>query len=284
MVKIKRMSFHEYRYQILPITQNIQFDLKGEIKSLDDLKRKKNEYLEKVAVNVDYLKYARTEIRHKLLWAKDNIIIFQIGVERDLKRRTREFELEEVENWPTVFAILNNDPTIQKCLVQEQGGFQSTSTVIKILEESLNPFLRQHQLAIVFEPIYNEQYFWDLITQYKDRVTQIEFELISPNMSNISSSLKLDLGALNKSTNTQRTNLQLNSNADSFLTPSNDDPIIKGLVEYSSNGGGDITIRVKGIRKKYHTSRGVKQTSIDELTITGSSPEDIAKTFEGIMK
>ena len=284
MKKRKKVTFHEYRYQIIPITQHIQMDLNGEIKSLEDLKRKKNEYLEGILLKVPSMMYSRAEIRHKLLWSKEHIFILQIGVERDLKRSTREFELEEVENWPTVFAVLNNDPTIQKCLVQEHGGFQSSSTVIKIIEDSINQYLRQHQLALVFEPIYNEKYFWDLVAQYKDRITQIEFELISPNMSNISSSLKFDLVALNRSTNTQRTNLQLNSDADSFLTPTIDDPLIKGLVEYSSNGGGDITVRAKGIHKKQHTSRGIKQTTIDELIITGSSPEALAKTFEELMK
>jgi hypothetical protein len=34
------------------------------------------------------------------------------------------------------------------------------------------------------------------------------------------------------------------------IAPSNE--IIQGLVDYTSEGGGDITLKVKGIRKRFH--------------------------------
>lgn len=284
MAKTKKAVFHEYRYQILPTSQHIQMDLEGEITSVDDLKRKKNELFRKAVKEIGEFPYSRGEIRHKTLLTSDPIYILQVGVERDLKRRTREFEIEAVENWPTVIVALNNDPKVQKCLVQERGGFQRTATVVKILEEGFNPLLAHHQLAIAFEPIYEERVFWDLVDRYDGKITQIDFELISPNMSNITGSLRLDLGGLQKSTNTQRTHLQLNSDDSSSLTPTADDPNVKGLVEYSSNGGGDIAIRVRGVRGKIHTARGVNEHSIDELIIENASASELARILGGLMQ
>lgn len=258
-------------------------DLSGAITGIDDLRQKKNEFLRQALENIETFAYSRAETRHKI-WVSDPLFILQIGVERDLKRKTREFEIEEVENWPTVFVAFNNDPQVQLCLVQRQGGFQRTATVVKLIEDSLNAVLAQHQLAIAFEPIYAESYFWDLVERYKGRITQIEFELISPNMSNISASLTLDLAALNRSTNTQRTNLQLNSDTNATLTPSAEDPLIGGLVRYSSEGGGDITIRAMGVRKKIHTARGVNEVMIDEVLVEGASPEQLADVFRDLLQ
>lgn len=279
----KKVHFHEYRYQILPTTQNVQLDLDGEITSVEDLKAKKNEIFRRVLEHIRAFSYSRGEIRHKCS-RLDDLIVLQIGIERDLKRKTREFEVESIENWPTVYVAFDNDPDVQKCLIQRYSGFQCTDTVVKLIESTLNIKLQRYQLAVVFEPIYKESYFWDLVSEYEGKITQIEFELISPNLSNISDSLSLDLGRLHRSTNTQRTNLQLNSDENAYLTPSQEDPQVAELVKYSSQGGGDITIRIKGLRKKKHTAKGINEYSIDEAEIEGKSVEQVADILREVLR
>ena len=158
MAKRRKVTFHTYRYQLLPTSQHIQMDLDGTVTGVEDLKRKKNEFLGHALEGIKAFSYSRAETRHKL-WTFDSLLILQLGVERDLKRKTREFQVEEVENWPTVFVAFNNDPQVQKCLVQREGGFQRTATVVRLLEDSLNAVLAKHQLAIAFEPIYAESIF-----------------------------------------------------------------------------------------------------------------------------
>lgn len=284
MAKAKHVGFHEYRYQILPISQQIQMDISGFVKSIDDLISKKNEFFKKVFQEIDHYSYSKGDIVHQNLGCDDNIFLLRIGVERDLKRKTREFEIEKVENWEPVIVAFNNDPEIQKCIIQRYGGFKKTQTVAKLLEYNFNRLLKQFQLTIAFEPIYEENYFWDLVEKYKERITQIEFELISPNMSNISSNLNFDLAALHKSSNTTRTQLQLNSDPQSFLTPSKKDPLVHGLVEYSSNGGGDISIKAKGLKARLHTSKGVNEISFDEIAIESSTFDNLVKLFKEIMQ
>lgn len=285
MTKPKQLTFNEYRYQLLPISQHeLQLTFNNKIKTLDDLKLFKNSIFEDVLTSITTFLYSRTQIEHKKLWMKDNIFIIQLGVERDLTRTTRDFKQESVDNWPTTLVAFNNDPYIQKCLVQKSGGFAHTATVVRFIEDNIRRNLLKYQLSIAFEPIYKQEYFWNLVSKYENKITQIDFELISPNMSNISASLKVDLRELNATTNTHRTHLQLNSDDDSHLTPSSSDTMIDSLVKYSSDGGGDITIKVKGLNRKLHTAKGIIETSVDELSITSASPEKLQYIFRDLLR
>lgn len=259
-------------------------DFDREIHSVDDLRAKKNIFFGRAFSALNNFKYTRGPMVHRKLWEADDILILQIGVERDLKRTTREFEEETVENWPDILVAMNNHPAVQMCLIQQGGGFQKTATVAKILEDNFNALLLHYQLAAAFEPVYEKKVFWDLVRRYEGKITQIEFELVSPNMSNISGALTVDLGALNRKTNTQRTNLKLSCDKSSSLTPTEDDPLVSGLVDYASKGGGDIAVRAKGVNKKIHTARGVNETHIDEILVQGATPEQLKDLFKDLLK
>jgi hypothetical protein len=284
MSKLKQIVFNEYRYQILPVSQQFQIGLFDGIKSVDELKAKKNQLFARVFRKINIFIYSRGPIIHKKLSDRDDMLLLKIGVERDLKRKTKEFEVEDIENWEPSLVAINNNPDVQKCLIQQYGGFQDTKTLAKLLEDNFNNYLIEYQLSISFQPIFEENYFWSLVEKYKDKITQIEFELVSPNMSNISDGLKLDLGELNRTTNTKTTYLQLNSEKSSCLTPNKDDVLVHGLVEYSAKGGGDISIRAKGVKKRIHTSKGINEISFDEISIEGASQENLVGIFKDLMK
>lgn len=285
MANAKKIAFNEYRYQLLPVSRQIQtqMGLAGEIRDLEDLKRKKNLFFKEIVLEIKIFSYRYGDLEHKKIVIGDNVFILKLGVERDLQRVTRDFKKESVENWPTVLVAFNNDPRVQKCLIEKSGGFQHTVTVVRILEDNFNRLLKRYQLSIVFEPIFDQHFFWDIVKRYEGKITNINFELISPNMSNISASLNIDLAELARTTNTQKTNLELNSDKDSSLTPSESDPAIKSLVEYSSQGGGDINIRARGIRKRIHTARGVSEVDIDQLTIENAPSERLSEIFKELM-
>jgi hypothetical protein len=276
--------FHAYRYQILPICQKIQMDLAGKIRSLEDLKRHKNEFFASALSSITTFHYNRAPLVHCLVYDADDLTIIRVAVERDLVRQRKDFTTEPVENWPDTWVAFDNRPDVQKCLIQSRGGgFQDTQTVVRILEGNLNDKLRHDQLAAAFEPIYERNVFWNLVKHYEGKITQIEFELISPNMSNISSSLTLDLAGLNRTTNTQRTKLQLNSDPGSSLTPDTSDPMVVGLVDYASQGGGDITLRARGVKKKMHTAKGITEIVVDEIELHGKDPAEVAKLFRNVL-
>ncbi|MDD2388993.1 MAG: hypothetical protein PHP23_04580 [Desulfobacterales bacterium] len=284
MVKAKQIAFNLYRYQILPVSQHFQVGMFGGFKSIEELKKNKNSILTKIFRKINTFSYSRGSIIHKKLSDRDDILILKIGVERDLKRKTKEFEIEDIENWEPSLVAINNRSDVQKCLIQQYAGFQDTKTLAKLLEDNFNKHLKEYQLSISFQPIYEKNYFWSLIEKYEGKITQIDFELISPNMSNISDGLKLDLGALNRSTNTKTTHLQLNSHKSSSLTPSKEDELVHSLVEYSAQGGGDISMRAKGVKKRIHTSKGINEISVDEIVIEGATNENLVGIFKDLMK
>ena len=284
MGKLKQIVFNEYRYQILPVSQHFQLNIFEKIKSVDELKAKKNDIFAKIFQSISTFSYSRGAIVHKRIAAIDDIFLLRIGVERDLKRKTKEFEVEDIENWEPSLIVFNNKPDVQKCLIQQYGGFQNTKTITKLLEDNFNKLLQEYQLSISFQPIYEENYFWSLVEKYKEKITQIDFELISPNMANISGSLNLDLGELNKNTNTKTTHLQLNSDQSSFLTPSKEDKLVHSLVEYSSKGGGDISIRAKGVKKRIHTSKGINEINVNEIVIEGATQENLVSIFKDLVR
>ena len=102
-------------------------------------------------------------------------------------------------------------------------------------------------------------------------------------MSNISKTLSTALKSLGKETNAVKEELALSSDPYSSLDISPDNETIKGLVEYTSQGCGDITLKVRGIRKKIRTSKSFQQISISGIELT-ATPEQLEKNLKSILK
>jgi hypothetical protein len=118
--------------------------------------------------------------------------------------------------------------------------------------------------------------------QHKGKVSQITFDLITPNMANISGSLPDDLRDFAKRTNSIQTAVSITADPASSLKIEKTDPAVNGLVDYSTSGGGDISIRLTGIKKKIHTSRSVKEVTIDEAVLSGT-PDAVAEILKGLL-
>ena len=216
--------------------------------------------------------------------ADEELIIFKLGVKREIKRSTRDFEEEELENWPSILVALNNAPDIQKAAIQfDQKVFSRSSTVANILEESINPLLARFQLHVRFSPLFEKNYFWDIVDKYAGRIIQTDFEMISPNMSNISQALTFDLKELHRSTNTQETHISLRSDKDSSLTLSRDDPFVSKAVDYSSEGGGNIIVKVNNLRKRIQTAEGVTEITVDQAEIAGDDPKVVVRIVKELL-
>lgn len=285
----KEKLFHMYRFQILPKTQSeleakqLHFDFAQPI-SLDELKARKNEFFIKALRSIQEFEYSRSELIHQFD-AYNHTSIVKLAANRALNRETKEFELEAIENWPHLLIIINNDPNIQKIAIEHNFRvFQSTRTVSTILQDNINRHLASKNLHVFLEPLFEKNDFWQTIEKHQDDIIEADFELISPNLSNITQTLEVDLKTLHQNTNTQRTNLQLNSDKDSCLTISKDDPMVNSLVDYSSEGGGNISLKIRGVKKKVHTKNSSKSISIDELKLENASAKDINEIFKTLLK
>lgn len=101
-------------------------------------------------------------------------------------------------------------------------------------------------------------------------------------MANISGVLPDNLKDFARETNSVRNKILIKADPSSSLKIDDSSATVKGLVEYSSKGGGDISLKVNRLRKKIHTSTAVKEIEIDDLALQGESAE-VAKLLQELL-
>jgi len=284
--KSKRPVFHLYRYQILPLDA-VQDSLFDRPVPLEELIERKNEIFADALRNIREWQYHNGEIIYRFEGEDRGVFALRMGILRPVTLHTKEFEYDEkeVEDWPKILILIDNEPDAQKAGIQlDYRVFQQTATVARILESNLNRVLRRDRLSVFFEPLFERGDFWRTVQSYPNQITRASFELISPNMSNISRILKVELGDLHRATNTQKTKLELNSEEGSALRLTPDDPTISSIVDYASEGGGKISLKIRGLEGTITTSESIKEITISELEITGDNVKQVASLARSILE
>lgn len=275
-------SFELFRYQLLPASQHQQ-ELFSVPLTAEQIRKKKNEFFSSALAELPQLRHRGLEIKHKALYHEQEWFIFKVGAHKSVDRDTEEFRKEKVESWPNVTVLINNDPSIQVIAISRNPrAFSSTGIVAKMFERTLTSQLRSYGLTIQVREQFESANFWSVVSKNEGNVLRVRFEMVAPNMANISRALKIDLKQLNRETNSQQTNVELEAPPGGALEVSRKNELIDGCVEYSSLGGGDIAIKVRGIRKEIRTSTSVKSVEIDELVL--HAPEaDFLAVVKGIL-
>lgn len=279
-----QIHFELFRYQLLPITQYIQKDMFREILSSKELKEKKNSFFQEILEEFPPLQYRDAPINIRVDLAASPWYVIEINTQKTLQRDKPDFEKEQIDTWPHVIVAINNRPDVQLIAIsRNKKAFSSCAVVAKILQDNFQRLLHEYYLNIQIEALFEKNYFWELIEEYSGKITSVKFELISPNMANISKALELDLAQLNVDTNSHRTDLKLNSGEGSVLEINPDNTLVNSLVDYSSEGGGDIELRLKGVKKAIRTSKTVRELTIDEFSAKNLSPDMLTMIFEKLL-
>lgn len=269
-------NFDLYRYQLLPITRNVQLDLLRGIESINSLKERKNEFFAEILSNLPPLRHRNIQIIHRLDMHTGDWFVFHVAAKKTLERSRPDFRKERLEDWPHVIVIINNSRNTQAIAISRNvKAFSSSFAVASLLRANLQPALKTYQLHFDVEALFEKQTFWSLVREYQGRITSVTFELVSPNMANISKTLEIDLEQINAETNSHRTDLRLNSGEGSALEIDEKNKIVNSLVDYAAAGGGDILIRVKGVKKTIRTSRNVSEVAIDEIVLKNPTAESL---------
>jgi len=280
---MKTLNFNLYRYQLLPKDRHFQGALFGDIQTIDDLILKKNDLFYEQIKTIEEWKGKRSIIKGQLLFDKDDFLIFRFAPRRTTKIENEYFEEEQYEDWPSIIVAVWNNKEKQVMAIQDRKkAFSSTKSVLSTITNSINIALVQKQLRIAAEPIFHEEAFWNIIEQYSHQIKKIRFDLITPNMANISGMLSEDLKNLAKMTNTLSTKLEIDAE-DSALHIDKNNQQINSLVHYASQGGGNASIKVKGIQKRIQTSNSIKTIEIEELELNGDNVEDIASILKRVI-
>ena len=86
-----------------------------------------------------------------------------------------------------------------------------------------------------------------------------------------------------KATNSTRNKLKLESDPEAPLHLEESNSTLQGLVDYSSEGGGNISLKVEGVKKTYNTSKTVKEVQLGDMEIQGSAQE-VASVIKELLK
>lgn len=280
----KNLRFHLYRFHLLPLKTNIQaynecFD---ERLTLDELKNKKNEIFKKILLNL-----STTTDKNKnpiQIYDKtdnDECFLYKIANKKPTTI-TKDFKQTRTIDEPYVFIIINNNKEIQKIAINENSkAFTKPDSVRNIIRKLFQKDLENHGLNIEIEKLFDKKTFWSYVSIYKDQISYINFKIIKPNLANISASLSEDLKKFMNKVNSHESNLKIKAPKKGVLENINQsNPDINGLVDYSSKGGGSVTLKFKGIAKSYNTLEKPLIIEINEMQIEGSSPQDVSKVLQ----
>jgi len=282
----KRIPFKNYRYHLVPVKTD-QLSIFNKEITVEELKEKKNQFFSEILSSSKSLKGINTaQLPIEIDYAKDDIFIMKLAVERKTTLY-KDFKPLDYNNQPFIYIAINNDAEVQKILIEDnQNAFKKTSTVRNILQHAYSTLLAKFELTIHIEPVVDQVSFWDFVDKHQKKIEKLEFEIVKPNLANISKSLTEPLKQLINITNSHKTSITLKAPENGVLENiSKKNAQLNNLVNYSNEGGGDsIKMKLKGVSKKVTTSNMVKETYIDSAEFESSNQLKLIEAWNKIFE
>ena len=281
----KQTSFEVFRYQLV-IDKAFQSDaFQHQYHNIDELKAAKNDIFKSIITENNFnFNSGKSDITSQLVHQNGDMYYFKVNVRRDKKIPKKDFTEALIDTYPSLLIAINNNPNVQKIAVQSNvDAFQKTSIVANFIKDTVQKHIKSYNIAFAVEPTFEAQQFWNVVRQYPKQVTKVIFNLISPNNTELTKDLQLDLRTLHGDTNTQKTKLELNAEKESYLVLDEGSTLINSIVNYAALGGGDIEVKVAGLARKLHTAQSVKDFSIEEQLLRTNDWDAIDKAFSIIL-
>lgn len=280
----KQTTFEVFRYQLV-VDKTLPINLFQKYETADQVRADKNNIFHNVISKEDFkFKSGSSELTSKFLYSDGTMSYFRLGVRRTTTMYSKDLSPHIEDNYPNILIAFNNDPTVQKVAIQTNTvAFKETNIVSNIVQETLQNELKDYNLSFYTEPIYDTQEFWNLVKKYPKQIKQLTFDLISPNMANITKNLQLNLKQLYEDTNTHKTKVELNADNESYLEIKEESKFVNSLVQYSADGGGNIFMKVAGKRKLLHTAQSPEEFDIDKNLLEDIDWEKLNEKFKDIL-
>lgn len=284
------MKFYLYTYQLLQVPADQ--DLFPNSIDAEEFARTKNslfdEALDEVLARGTFFSNAR-EVRIRQVERVGQMRLLTLAPHLRAPLTDVEGQEVAVDNWPPVRVVILNDPTTyphQVIAVQDWAEvFKKPDLVPKLLGRELEAPLRRRLVAAFFEPKWDPSSFWAVADQYKGKVTKVSFRLVTPNMADISGALSKDLKDLQKKTAAGTSELTLKGVGGGPLTLNRDNKNLEGLVEYSAEGGGGVSLKVGKLSIPLSENKKKRRTvAVEGLKLTTATPEDLKAAVEAIIK
>ncbi|SDT87619.1 hypothetical protein [Desulfobacula phenolica] len=264
-------TFELYRFQLLSKSRNIQLDL---FENIETLIKNKNKFLGTILADFPEIKHKKLSTRQKIIYEKHDWHILKIGAKKKIENNKPDFDKESLDDWPHVTVIINNHPEIQTIAISiNRKAFSSTQVVANLIKDAIQDQLYKYDFVMHVDAKFQKNKFWELINEYKEEIIALKFELISSDMTETSKILSLDLGKINKLTNSHKINLELNSFNGNALDINQENDNIRSLVDYAAEGGGDISIKISGLQRRKRASKFITSVKFDETSLDNPTNE-----------
>jgi hypothetical protein len=276
------INFKSYIFHLLPISNNIQLDAFSDgVKSKEELLERKTELFKDVILKQTHLTLLKREYTFQLLYNEDELCVFKIGAPRVINRTRKDFTTEKLEHWDEAYMVINFAPNIQRIFTSKDlAVFKKSRTMVNMLEKTIEKELVDKQLALNITELPNDVKFREKISKYNGKIKSIRFELSSPNMPSISNNLKLDLKEISKETGMQKSTFELHSNENAALNIDTAKGSITGsMIDYSLEGGGNITLSVDKVKSKIKSNDSTKEVSIDKIKLENLTEKQLPEAI-----
>lgn len=274
----KTINFSVYRYHLLPISTN-QVSLFDREYTYEELVEKKSMIFDNI---IKDLQNHTNDFPIELYSNDGHSYLFRLAnPKQTIIYRNFTDIIENTE--PYIYITINTDPETQKIAISHNSDAFTTPNVSKnVLLKIFSKYLNNRGLSIEFEQLFESNTFWSYAKKYNGRIKTIDFEIIKPNLSKISYTIKDSLKPLIEKTNSHKTHLKLDAPKEGVLENiDKDNKLVDGLVSYSSEGGGNISMKIIGLKSSIKTKDMAKIKKIKEIDIKGS-PDQVIKVWKSL--
>lgn len=282
---MSKLTFDLFRFQLIPIsTKQVRLNLEEDKTleySYDELVAEKNNIFDKL---VNEFTMSKTDFPVIKFAEDEGYYLFGIA-NKKTTLIVNDFKESQITTEPFVYVCINTSSDSQLIAIsRNQNAFSNTNVVKNILRDVFKKHLKSYGLVVEIEALFEIDTFWSITDRYRDKIKEIDFEIVKPNMSRISRRINNTIKPLIKSTNSHKTNLKLSAPKDGVLENINkENEIVSGLVDYSSEGGGEVSLKIEGLRKRMKSSKMHKFIEVKEIDIKGA-PDQLIKIWKEIVK
>lgn len=254
----KILRFELFRYQILP-QRHQQLTLFGDPVTVEELKAQKNDLFLRELNDIRFRNTNGEALFHRFILQEPTRVAFRLGPEKQVMLQDENFDALVARTHPDVVVVVDNDPQVQIMAVSiNPKAFSHSHVVANTIETSLNRRLHKYNLEVSINPILDKKDFWALIKRYENKLTRLRFDIIEPNISNISETLGEQLKGLATGTNSLKTGIELNAPKGQTLENINpDNTYLTQVADYATAGGAaNVTLHIKGQRSSIRVAIG----------------------------
>jgi len=258
--KKRSYLFEYFRYQLVP-TKISQLTIDNVPYTTEKIKEMKNHFFSDVITKIQ-LKQNNKPLHTKVMYEGEQKYLILVGNDRKVPY-VEEFERKEIDSVPYSVIAIDNDPNKQIMAIRnDRNAFTSADVLSRIVEKALNEKLNYYNLEVHVEMISLKESFWGAISKSKEDVVKIKFEIIKPNMSNISSGLDQEMKGIIDDLNSHKSTITFEATSNGSLENVNQtNTKLNNMVDYATDGGGNATVKFKD-KTTYTTRKNIRKKTI----------------------